>query len=371
MKRIKWSNNNFDDAKIFKLENFNFFNPPNFLCTTHIINENNYSILSHYSDKYIVTKLDDYALLRNCCLHKNAKLVSSKDRVRINIFTCPIHFWTYNYKGQLINAPLSNVDCKKTELNICASSNVYNLNGFLINNESLYNEIKNSKFLVDKDLTKYSIFKCEKEVYTGNWKEYGIVYNDTNHVRIFHPEMGSILNIDSTELEEGQDYSAHRHRFKPDWRIKPENNFTKFFKLLEKEKIDLKDTDKDNYAVTFTTIYPNVFIDFWDGFVWIEIVNPISENQYEVYATGLCENELINNTELIDTFCKAYDRVGLEDREILDRIYSGRKNVNYENNEYIEFITNYAENSIISYIEWIYTKGKSFYDGTFSVDDID
>jgi phenylpropionate dioxygenase-like ring-hydroxylating dioxygenase large terminal subunit len=370
MERIKWSNNNFDDNKIFRLENFNFFNPPNFIGTTHLVNENNYSVLSHYSDKYIITKLDNYTLLKNCCLHKNAKLVESTDKVRKNIFICPIHFWTYNFKGELINAPLSNLDCKKSKLNITLSPELFNLNGFLFSNESLFNEIKNSKFLSNIDLTQYSIFKTEKEIYKGNWKEYGIVYNDTNHVRIFHPEMGTILDIDSTELEEGVDYSTHRHRFKPDWRIKPENNFTQFFKLLEKQNINLKDKDKDNYAVTFVTIYPNVFIDFWAGFVWIEIVNPINEGEYEVHAIGLCKNVLIDNIELLDLFSKAYDRVGSEDREILDRIHHGRKNLQNKDNEYTELITNSAENSIISYIEWIHKKGKDFYNGTFQVDTI-
>jgi len=371
MKKINWDNRNFDDINIFNNELKEFFTPPNLVGFKPLLNENNYYVTEYLHDRFLITKTDKYNLLNNCCLHKNARLVEGSDKIRRGMIVCPIHYWSYNFNGELINAPFSNINCKQTNLNIKSTSEIYSNNGFLFSNENLFNEIKKSNMLKDINLDDYSLIIKDSEEYDGNWKEYGIVYNDTNHVRMFHPEMATVLDIDSTEWEFGKDYSVHRHKFKANWRLTEDNNFTKYFKLLEKEGFDIKNDELNNYAVTFLTIYPNVFIDKWAGMIWVDYVNPISESKYVVFSMGFCDNKIIDNDKIIKFYKDAYYKVGEEDKIILTKIYKGRKNLNAKNNKYSEYITDYTEEGNISYIEWIHKNGFDFYQGEFTVENIE
>lgn len=371
MKKIYWSNSNFNNSHIFKFEFERFFDPPSFIGVKQLMNNNNYCVLKHFSERYILTKTNDFNLLRNCCLHKNAKLIDSGDKEsKKNIIICPVHCWTYNFNGELLNAPLSNFNCKNSNLTIKELPELFNLKGLILSDSSLYEEIKESKFLEGFDLENYSIFNQTTQKCDGDWKEYGIVYNDSNHVRFFHQEMFTVLNVESTEWEFGKNYTSHRQKIKPNWKLIPENNFTKFFKNLEIQYPQIKSEANDDYVVTFVNIYPNIFIDIWRGVVDIGIINPIDENNYELHTMMLCRNEMIDDSEILSFYKGAIDRVGDEDTIITSRITQGRKNKSISNDIYEEYINDFTEEGDLSYIEWISNKGKDFYIGDFRKEDL-
>jgi choline monooxygenase len=369
MKKIEWNKNNFTSQEIFKKELNKFFSPSNFIGLSHQLDNDNFLIPAHLSEKYILTKTDKYQLLKNCCLHKNAKLAVDKENVKRNTIICPIHYWSYNMKGDLINAPFSNVDCKSTQLSIKSKQDVFEVKNILVTNENLYNELNKSDFLKDFDLSKYSLLKTDFQAMKGNWKEYGVVFNDSNHVKFFHTDMNQILDSESIEWERSKNYTAHRMKFKPNWMLNDDNTFTKYYKLLQQKGFDIKNDGVNNYAVTWFNLFPNVFIDMWAGFITFTFIEPINIESYNLHNIYLCKHELLNENEIQYFHIKSLDVVDSEDNIIINKIHQGLNNYN-ESELYEEYVISPTEEGDVHYITWLAENGSDFYLKPFNLKEL-
>lgn len=369
MKKIEWNKNNFTSQEIFKKELNNFFSPSNFIGLSHQFDNDNFLLIKHLSDKYILTKTDKYHLLKNCCLHKNAKLAVDKENIKRNTIICPIHYWSYNMKGDLINAPFSNIDCKTRELSIRSKKDVFEVKNILVTNEELHNELNQSDFLRDFDLNKYSLLNTNVQKMKGNWKEYGVVFNDSNHVQFFHPNMNQILDSKSIQWEVGKNYTAHRMKFKPNWMLNDDNTFTKYYKLLQQKGFDIKNDGVNDYAVTWFNLFPNVFIDMWAGFITFTFIEPIDIESYKLHNIYLCMNELIDDTEMHKFHILSLDEVDNEDDIIINKIHEGIKN-NNESELYVEYVISPTEEGDAHYIKWLAENGSEFYFPPFNISEI-
>lgn len=369
MKKIEWNKNNFSSPEIFKKEISKFFSPSNFIGVSHQLENDNFLLLEHLSDKYILTKTDKYHLLKNCCLHKNAKLATDKEHVKRNTIICPIHFWSYNMQGDLINAPFSNIDCKAKNLSIKSKKDIFEVKKILVTNKELHDELEKSNFLKDFDLDQYSLLKTDVQAMKGNWKEYGVVFNDSNHVRFFHPDMSQILESDTIEWERGKNYTAHRMKFKPNWMLNENNTFTKYYKLLQQKGFDIKNDGANDYAVTWFNLFPNVFIDMWAGFITFTFIEPVDIDNYNLHNIYLCRNELLNDIEIHKFHILSLEVVDNEDDVIIKKIHEGIKN-NNESEFYTEYVISPTEEGDAHYITWLAENGSDFYMQPFGVSEV-
>jgi len=356
MKKNIWNTKNFTSNKIFNQEIVGFFSPGNFVGVKQMINGNNFFVPDYFSKKYIITKTENYNLLNNICLHKNARLVEDGNEFKKNKFTCPIHFWSYNLDGNLISAPCSNVDCKKENLTIKTSIPLYEHDIFLFSNENLIKEIKNSKFLKDFKFSDYILQEVSSYEQTGNWKEYGIVFNDSNHVKFFHPEMTEVLDSNSIEWEISDNYVAHRMKSSKNWKTKINNRFTNYFNELISNDISISNDGINDYVVTWVNILPNVFLDIWSQQIVITFIEPTELSKYKIHNIWLVHNKLIEKNTLLKTFMDIMNQVEDEDNIIINRIHDGILS-NRNNKTLTEYIISPSENGNIDFYEWLKNNG--------------
>jgi len=359
MFEINWNKKNFTNYDIFYNEIVNFFSPSNFIGLKQLVNDRNFYVVDFLSERYIITKTDKYNLLNNSCLHKNAKLISSEKDVKKDKLICPVHFWTYDLDGKLLVAPCSNFDCKSKNLSIKSKKEIFEYEMFLFSSESLADELKKSKFLKDFDFSKYEILEKNSYEQRGNWKEYGIVFNDSNHIKFFHPEMNEVIDETSIEWEFGVDYSAHRLKFSSNWENKKNNRFTEYFKKLKSLGFSIKNDGVNDYAVTWLNIFPNVFIDLWAQQINIVYVEPISLDRYMIHNFWLCDKDLFEESEINKLFLDAMNDVENEDNDIINKIHQGMIG-NYESEIFTEYIISPLENGDIDFHKWLMKNGEFY-----------
>lgn len=356
MIKLNWNKKNFTCKTIFYEEIKNFFSPSSFIGIKQQFKNNNFFVVDLLSKRYIVTKTDKYNLLNNCCLHKGAKLINNESDIKRDKLICPIHYWTYNLDGKLIVAPYTDLDCKSLDISIKSTKEIFDFEFFLFSNKKITEEISSSKFLKDFNFSNYELYSYNVSDRVGNWKEYGIVFNDSNHVKFFHPEMTKVLDNDSIEWEFGENYSAHRLKYNPNWSNKKDNKFVKYFNFLISNNLSIKNDNVNDYAVTWVNIFPNVFIDLWANKIVIVYVEPTGLDTFRVHDFLLYNKDTIKNDEIINLFSSAMDIVESEDDEIIKKIHSGFL-LNYENDIFTEYVVSPSENGDINFYEWLMKNG--------------
>jgi phenylpropionate dioxygenase-like ring-hydroxylating dioxygenase large terminal subunit len=359
MKSIKWKKEHFISNEILNKEIKTFFSPTSFIGLTQLLKNKDFYPVDFLSKRYLISKTDQYNLLNNVCLHKNARIVDDGSEIKNKCLVCPIHYWTYNTEGDLIISPSCDDDDFKKGKNIKKKNKIFESKNFLFTNENLSNEIKDSKFLKDFDFSNYKLISIESQTFDGNWKEYGIVFNDSNHVQYFHPEMKDVVDSNSIEWEITENYSAHRMKYKKSWETKKENRFVKYFKMIQDMGIELKNDGRNDYAVTWFNIFPNVFIDLWVGQIMIGFIEPISIDQYKLHNIWLCDEKLIDEHELNEVFSSMFEQVDIEDDIISKRIHSGIIN-NFDNDTILEYVISPSESGGVDFHSWLFKNG-TFY----------
>ena len=368
MLKITWNNDNFDSVEILKKEKIHFFSPSVLVGLTHYFNDNNCFLTNYLSDRFIVAKeKNKINLINNFCLHKNAKMISDINQIKNGKIVCPVHHWAFNTSGKLLKAPYSDFDCSSANLTINTNAEIYEYKNLLLTDKNLIEELQKSEFNKNLNFDDYVIVHQDSDSYEGNWKDFGVVYNDATHVRMRHPELASIVEVGTTEWELGYRYASHRHKFKPEWRNQ-NNPLTNALKNIE--NAGFKVGGEDDFAVTFLNLFPNVFIDRWNGFITFDVVEPISEDKYMLHCTILCKKELAVNKELVEGYLIPYLRVGDEDSEILTSVYEGRKNIFTKDSLYQELIIESTELGNYNYIKWLSEAGKEFYFGKFNCEQV-
>ena len=359
MKKIKWSKNDFVSQKIFESEIKKFFSPSPFLGLTSLINDKKVFVVDYLSDRYLITKTDKYNLLLNKCIHKNAKLIENSSEVKKNHIICPIHFWCYDFDGKLKTAPLTDMSHSNEKLSIESKSKIFEWQGFLFSNSKIIEDMKSSKFLENFDFSKYKFVSYDKSEQIGNWKEYAIVFNDSHHVKFFHPEMSAILHPNKIEWELKDNFVVHRMNFIENWEKIENNRYVEYFNELKKQNLSIFSDGKNEYAVTWMNIFPNVFLDIWSQQINITFVEPISAEKYRLHNFWLCDENIVSNEKLIKIFSQAIDQVEAEDLEIIDRIHKGISS-DFESEEITEWIIDPLESGDFNFYEWLVKNGEFY-----------
>ena len=358
MKKIKWSKKDFISQEIFEAEIKKFFSPSPFLGLSTSVNQQKVFVVNYLSDRYLITKTDKYNLLLNKCIHKNAKLIESNSEVKKNHILCPIHFWCYDFDGRLKTAPLTDMNqCDK--LTIQSKSKIFEWQGFLFSNGGIIEDMKTSKLLENFDFSKYNFVSYDKSEQIGNWKEYAIVFNDSHHVKFFHPEMSAILHPNKIEWEVKENFIVHRMNFIENWEKIKNNRYVEYFSELKKRGLSIYSDGRSEYAVTWLNLFPNVFLDIWSQQINITFVEPISPERYKLHNFWLCDEKISTDDKLIKIFSQANIQVEVEDLEIIGKIHKGISS-DFESDEISEWILDPLESGDFNFYEWL-VKNAEFY----------
>lgn len=271
LKKISWNYKNFFSEDIYKLENKALFSNPNFLTLTNLFKEN--LLVPEYLPSLIISKKEDgYNVLKNTCLHKNSKLLD-QDSKRPNkrLVTCPIHFWSYDMDGNLISAPMSNINCKGSGMSIKSNINITQKENLLLssNDSNFLNDFLGCDEIRELGLSDYKLIESTRQEYNGNWKIYGIIFNDNTHIRFMHPHMTEFLDLETLRYTFGQGFNVQTCDYVKKMKDTKDN---KFFEYINK-RIE-SGMGMPAFGVKWVNIYPNFFFDIWDDYFSIDVVCP-------------------------------------------------------------------------------------------------
>lgn len=369
LKKISWDYNNFFSEDIYKLEHKALFSSPNFLSLTNLFSEDNLLVPEYLQDIIIAKSGDNYSVLKNTCLHKNSKLLGcNSKRPNKKLITCPVHYWSYDLDGNLITAPLSNFTCKGSGMNIKSEITPSTLNNIILNSkdESFINDFINCEQIRDIiGLGDYKLVESTKESYEGNWKIYGIIFNDNTHIRFMHPHMTEFLNLETLGYTFGNGFNVQTCDYIKETKDSKDNKFYEYIKKRLECGLGMP-----SFGVKWVNIYPNFFFDIWDDYFSIDIVCPLSADKYEIYSYSFISDKMFQYKDVYQALLDAIEKVAGEDHEISDNLNEGFK-ANYNiSDKYEEYVIPKYEITDIHYLEWIYSKGKDFYTGDFTIEDI-
>ncbi len=367
LQKITWNYENFFSKEIYQKELKTIFANPLFIGLENSFINNKVLVPEYLNKNFIVIKeSEEYKILRNSCLHKNARLLNDPLDVKGKLIVCPIHCWAYDMHGKLVSAPYSEMNCKENDLNIKSKIESHTFRNFIINksHEQFIKEFTSSEKVAEIDISDYNFVDYSIRKYAGNWKIYGILFHDNNHIKFMHPSMAKFINMDSLKYHYGKDFMIHTCEYKTGWENMQDNKFVKYLK--ERDACGL---NKPSFGVIWLNIYPNFFFDIWDGYISVDAVVPISESEYEVHCYTFMHTDIINNESVKTALHEAIEEVAEEDYVICNKLYEGFK-INYnQGNNYEEFITPGYEYSNIHYMQWLYDQG--IYTNDFSIENVD
>ncbi len=155
----------------------------------------------------------------NVCIHRAAPIVTDKKGNLKNLsFTCKYHGWTYDLKGELINAPFLDINEVKKHCN----TSLFNIHISLFNGLLFVNLNKNplpfSEFIepLKQEFIKYNYFMQKYNVYESmekegefNWKIWLDGFQECYHCMTIHPLFNKDFLLRSYKIENKVKYSVH------------------------------------------------------------------------------------------------------------------------------------------------------------------
>ncbi len=259
-------------------------------------------------------------LLSNICRHRQAIIL--KDRGHIDHIICPLHRWKYNLSGKLQNAPQADscpdlaLECKPLQ----------NWHGFLFSGQRD----------IAKDLTDLKVahhFKFEDYVfdrtiitkYNFNWKIFIEVYLEDYHVMPFHPGLRQFVDCNHVEWQFGDHYSvqivaAKNHLKKPGSPV-----YAKWHDVLMR----YRHGQEPEFGAIWLTYYPGFMIELYPNVMVASQIIPTGINSCMNVVEFYYPKDVIEfGHEFMEAEQAAYNETAVEDEDICQRMFDGRKYLN-------------------------------------------
>lgn len=308
------------DPSIFDKEREQFFlNYSSFVGTANLVpNDGDYHVLEQsHNSRVLVNNGGNLSVLGNICKHRQAQLLSGSGNVMGKRIVCPIHKWSYDYKGKLVTAPHFRPK-PKTCLN---KDKLWQHNGFLFSEQATMKAFAASPAGNLMDANKYVLIDSTAQDYAINWKEYLDVFLDNYHINYYHPGLRSLVDTRKLEWEFGERFNFHRVKFN-----------TSFYKGFGSDKMNrFADEMKKQFGeidygwgARWLVLYPNVYMEFFPHFCFTGILVPESIRSTKLFIRAYAEKEIADNSNLIEAFHEAMNEVDAEDYQILLNISNGR-----------------------------------------------
>ena len=281
-------------------------------------------------------------VFHNVCSHRGFKLLNKQCTLK-NVIRCPYHFWSYNFKGNLVATPhiggLNNHQSKKfnkTDSNLKeVKSKIWmdiifvNINANEIDFDEYIKPLENrwSNFIDKQDhkllvhSNDYGYFNLDVKC---NWKFAIENYCESYHLPTIHPELNKVSNInDHYHIKGLPNRFAGQGSNKYEQPFKGNNKFDTFTNWKKKM---LK---KSEYVALFPNVMIGLHLDHFYVF-WLEplAINKTKEHM-QIYYVG---DDSANGNELKDLRkenARFWRNVMLEDVVAIEGMQEGRNSPAY------------------------------------------
>lgn len=258
------------------------------------------------------------SLIDNICRHRYALMLEGQGKAER--VTCPVHMWSYDGQGQLVSAP--GIECDKA-LHSLGCEDLDNVHGFLVKkgDKRLKSALIAAQEFTGLDFENMHYLGHEAAVSSTNWKDYIETFLELYHVEPYHPGLRSLVDCNRLQNRFGDRWHLQAVEVK-DFSVR--NSSKKLAPFIEKYEQEAGPFD-GGYGAIWLTIYPGVLVEIYGKFAVFAHVVPDSANRFTVHKYSFCDATVAGHEGLIQSFNEMMDQVEVEDIELMQRIYAGRK----------------------------------------------
>ncbi|CAM5195133.1 Phenylpropionate dioxygenase-like ring-hydroxylating dioxygenase large terminal subunit OS=Castellaniella defragrans OX=75697 GN=HNR28_003173 PE=4 SV=1 [Castellaniella defragrans] len=269
-------------------------------------------------------------LLSNVCRHRQALILGGQTGrdpacASGNLcqtggrLLCPIHQWSYDTQGRLLNAPLFP---EKPNLQL-DSFPLRNCHGLLFEGErSPDNDIGELFTRPEFDFSDYVLDHVEVHACHYNWKTFIEVYLEDYHVGPFHPGLGQFVTCDDLTWEFAEFHSLqrvgiHQALGQPG---------TDVYRAWHDRLLNYRSGAAPEFGAIWVTYFPTHMIELYPHVLVLSTLYPVAPQEtVNVIEFYYPEDIVAFEREFIEAQRAAYLETAIEDDEIGERMDAGRR----------------------------------------------
>jgi phenylpropionate dioxygenase-like ring-hydroxylating dioxygenase large terminal subunit len=250
---------------------------PDYVGTIPIVPEPNclYTIPQYDHAEILVRDGEEALLISNICLHRSMLMTKGKEKKRTLV--CPMHQWSYNLQGNLLQAP----HYRETPCLHLPRRQLQNWNGILFAGKCrVLDDLAALGGRPELDISNYIFVESEQEEQPINWKIPVEVLLENYHVPILHPGLTRYVHPATWYENEGgydgeylyyQEMKPH-----PDFSSNPVSSTFERWQLaiLKITKGELPD-----FGAIISLYYPNIFLEWYPFTFVVTTYTPRSSEQ--------------------------------------------------------------------------------------------
>lgn len=304
-----------------------------------------YQVLPHLHDRYVLfNQGEQYDLISNVCLHRQAKLLEGNGRTRSVV--CKLHCWGYDNLGQLKGTP----QFGQKQQGQLKKENLNNWHGMLFRGR-----------VPDMDLTAlglqdyinfddYFFSAMETTRYPFNWKSFVEIYLENYHVFSMHPGLRQFVKPDDLEWEFGSDYSVQKVGLGKDL-LKATTHHYRHYQdaLLERFGDNLP-----RYGAIWCFIYPNIMIEWYPEVLVVSTIYPDGPRHCTNHVEFYYPKTAFDKTpEYFEAEKHAYMETAVEDEEACLLLEKGREALYRAGEEEHGPVDDFLEAGVAAFYEYL------------------
>ncbi len=275
-------------------------------------------------------------LMSNVCRHRQAIIL--KDRGHIDHLICPLHRWKYDLSGKLMNAPQADA-CPNLQLE---NQSLQNWKGFLFQGtRDIAKDLADLSVAPHFQFEDYIFDKTLITHYNFNWKIFIEVYLEDYHVMPFHPGLRQFVDCSHVTWQFGHNYSVQILAAKN----KLQNPGSPAYKKWQDVLMRYRQHKTPEFGAIWLTYYPGLMIELYPNVMVASQIIPTGvdscTNVVEFYYP---KDVLEFGREFMDAEQAAYLETAVEDEDICQRMFDGRKALHAQGkDEFGPYLSSYEE----------------------------
>ncbi|OFC69697.1 aromatic ring-hydroxylating oxygenase subunit alpha [Alteromonas confluentis] len=224
-----------------------------------------YQVLPHFSDRYVLfNQGDNYDLISNVCLHRQAKLLEGAGRTR-NII-CKLHCWGYDNQGTLRGTPYM----QQKHQGALKKETLTNWNGMLFRGRAPDMDLSALGLDSYINFDEYFFAELDTTRYAFNWKSFVEIYLENYHVFSMHPGLKQFVKADDLEWAFSSDYSVQKVGLGSDLQKATTPNYRHYQNAF----LTHFNGNLPRYGAIWCFIYPNIMIEWYPGVLVVSTIYP-------------------------------------------------------------------------------------------------
>lgn len=298
----------YSDNEIFQIERNEIFKKQ----WLYVADDNEFKNIGDYLNlemagyPFIIIKKseNEFVGFHNFCIHRAAPLLTEKKgNLKNSHLTCRYHGWSYNFQGELISAPLldiniikENCSAKLHEIQIGKINNLIFVNLNFANCDKFtdfISPVSQELQLKKYDLQKFKIFGQLEIIGNFNWKTWVDGFQECYHCLTIHPIFNRDFYLKNYQIDNKNNYSVHSCERK-------------------------KSSQSGSSEGFWLWLFPNFGLPCYENGYYTLQINPLSPKQTKLsYKFRFKETEAEN--ERVE-FIKFVEKITIEDIAICEQV---------------------------------------------------